>query len=76
MFGYFKSMIRPFASIGQKIGEMMGIGRKVVRPTGVVIEPLADFVKVRQGGLSAFQAEPGKFYGSASGAIADFKYPV
>ena len=76
MFGFFKSAFRPFASIGQKIGNMLGIGRKIARPVGVVIEPLEDFVRVRKGGLSAFQSEAGKFYGSAGGALSDFKYPV
>tara|TARA_B100001094_G_C17772330_1_gene595667 strand:+ start:178 stop:411 length:234 start_codon:yes stop_codon:yes gene_type:complete len=77
MFGFFKSAFRPFVALGQKIGNFMGIGRKVARPMGVVVEPLEDFVKVRKGGLSAFQGgSAGKFYGSVDGMLSDFKYPV
>ena len=76
MFGFFKSAFRPFVALGQKVGNMLGIGRKISRPMGVVVEPLEDFVRVRKGGLSAFQSDPGKFYGSAKGALSDFKYPV
>ena len=77
MFGFFKSAFRPFVALGQKIGNMMGIGRKIARPMGVVVEPLEDFVKVRKFGPSAFQGgSAGKFYGSVDGMLSDFKYPV
>jgi hypothetical protein len=77
MFGFFKSAFRPFVSIGQKIGSLLGIGRKVARPMGVVREPLMEFVNVGRAGQSAFQGgEAGKFYGSVGGMLSDFKYPV
>ena len=36
MLGFIKSVFRPIASIGRKVGELMGIGRKVVQSERVL----------------------------------------
>jgi hypothetical protein len=46
MFGFLKSMFRPIASIGEKIGELMSIGRKSVRPLVNAGEPFKETINV------------------------------
>ena len=41
MFGFLRKGLRPFASIGEKIGEILSIGRKS-KPVGQIIEPVIE----------------------------------
>lgn len=41
MFGFLRKGLRPFASIGEKIGEILSIGRKS-KPMGAFVEPVIE----------------------------------
>lgn len=56
MFGFMRSAMRPFASLGSKIGEFFGLGRKVSR--GLVgVEPIMESRPVAKSFAETFDAE-------------------
>jgi len=68
MFGFFRQAMRPFASLGSKVGEFFGIGRKLARSVEPVVEmrmPKSTLVKndpLLQG--AQFDPDTRGFYGS------------
>jgi hypothetical protein len=67
MFGFFRRAFRPFASIGEKMGEIFNIGRKA--RIEQVIEGGRPFTHIEGGYLkpaSQFNPETKGFYGGLS----------
>ena len=80
MFGFFRSAMGTFASLGSKIGEFFGIGRKVARATSD-LRNLEAFEDLAPSGLRSrfpqpdMRAPDGSFYGNMEGYLSNFKYP-
>lgn len=79
MFGFFRKAFRPFASIGEKIGEVLSIGRK--SRLGSDIRNLEAFENLAPSGLRSrfpqteIRSAEGAFYGNMDSYLNQFKYP-
>ena len=81
MFGFLRKVLRPFASIGEKIGEIFSIGRKA-KPMGVFREKvLVDNVPFNYMNIpksvpsQEVRGMAGGFYGDNTSMLNQFKYP-
>tara|TARA_R110001592_G_scaffold278805_1_gene546124 strand:+ start:152 stop:397 length:246 start_codon:yes stop_codon:yes gene_type:complete len=80
MFGFMRSVMRPFASLGSKMGEFFGIGRKVARASSD-LRNLEAFEDLAPSGLRSrfpapeMRAPDGSYYGNMEGYLSNFKYP-
>ena len=80
MFGFFRSAMRPFASLGNKMGEFFGIGRKMARATSD-LRNLEAFEDLAPSGLRSrfptpeIRSAEGGFYGNMDSYLNQFKYP-
>ena len=80
MFGMIKKFSRPFMSLGKKMSEIFGVGRK----THLVSDArnLEKFENLAPSGLRQRAEKPsdmlgadGGFYGNMEGYLKSFKYP-
>lgn len=78
MFGFFKRVIRPFATIGRKISNVFNIGRKA-EPVIEVIKDADRFVDIAPRGLRnriPTEVNVGQgFYPTMDDALRGYKYP-
>ena len=81
MFGMIKRVGRPFMSLGRKMSEIFGIGRKANLVSDA--RNLEKFENLAPSGLRQRAEKPsdmlgadGGFYGNMAGYLQSFKYPV
>ena len=81
MLGFLKRMSAPFASLGNKIGNIFSLGSKVspiiqdARNVGEFINIAPEGLRFRAGGSDIFDKVGKGFFGNMPSFLQQFKYP-
>ena len=80
MFGFIRRIARPFGMLGEKIAEVLNIGRKAnavsdIRNVEKFVDLAPSGLRVRTNPPSNIRGMDGGFYGDMNSYLKSYKYP-